>query len=125
MDATAKWLIKVAGEEVEGLVAVLPCGLRERARFVTVVMDPWPSDALVADGWEEDLLGMFMGQAEGVPWDDGASLPPQILLFYENLWDFAGEDEAAYRKEVRVTYLHELGHFLGLDEGEIEQRGLS
>lgn len=124
MDATAKWLVKVAREEVEALMTSLPGGLRERALGVTLVLDPWPSEALVADGWDEGLLGMFMGQAEGVAWEGPPPLPPQILLFYENLWDFAGEDEATYRKEVRVTYLHELGHFLGLDEDEIDERGL-
>jgi predicted Zn-dependent protease with MMP-like domain len=51
-------------------------------------------------------------------------MPPQILLFYENLWDFAGGEEETYREEVRITYLHELGHYLGLDEDELDERGL-
>ncbi|NCC93758.1 MAG: hypothetical protein EOM10_10815, partial [Opitutae bacterium] len=29
-----------------------------------------------------------------------------------------------YRDEVRVTYYHELGHYLGLEEGDLEERGL-
>ena len=29
----------------------------------------------------------------------------------------------AFREEVRITYLHELGHYLGLEEDEIEARG--
>ena len=124
MDATAKRLVRMAREELEGLVATLPEGLRERARAVPVVLDPWPSDALVAEGWDVGLLGMFMGQPDGAPWEGAAPLPPQILLFYENLWDFAEEDEETYRREVRVTYLHELGHYLGLDEDEIDERGL-
>ncbi len=33
-------------------------------------------------------------------------------------------DEQVYRAEVRTTYLHELGHYLGLDEDELTQRGL-
>ncbi len=124
MDATAKWLVKVAREEVESLMKALPDGLRGRAEGVTLVLDPWPSEALVAEGWDEGLLGMFTGQPDGAPWEGTPPLPPQILLFYENLWDFAEEDEETYRKEVRVTYLHELGHFLGLDEDEIDERGL-
>jgi predicted Zn-dependent protease with MMP-like domain len=124
MDATAKWLVKVAREEVQGLMQSLPEGLRERAQGITLVLDPWPSDALVAEGWDDGLLGMFTGQAEGTPWEGPPPLPPQILLFYENLWEFAEENEETYRKEVRVTYLHELGHYLGLDEAEIDERGL-
>jgi len=29
-----------------------------------------------------------------------------------------------YREEVRVTYLHELGHYLGWDEDDLTARGL-
>ncbi len=45
-------------------------------------------------------------------------------MFYENLWDFAEEDEKVYRDEIRITFLHELGHYLGLGEQDIEERGL-
>jgi hypothetical protein len=51
-------------------------------------------------------------------------LPPQILLFLDNIWDLAEADESNYRDEVRLTYLHELGHYLGWNEEEIAQRGL-
>ena len=51
-------------------------------------------------------------------------LPPQIVLFLENILDYAEGDPAAFRDEVRLTYLHELGHYLGWDENEIAQRGL-
>ena len=51
-------------------------------------------------------------------------LPPGIILFLRNLWDLAEGDEPFYRAEVRTTYLHELGHFLGLDELDLEERGL-
>ena len=27
-------------------------------------------------------------------------------------------------EEVRITYIHEFGHYLGLDESELESRGL-
>ena len=47
-----------------------------------------------------------------------------IWLFLENIWDYAGRDTAAYREEVRVTYVHELGHYLGLDEDDLEVRDL-
>jgi predicted Zn-dependent protease with MMP-like domain len=42
----------------------------------------------------------------------------------ENLRDFAEGDEVIFREEVRTTFLHELGHYLGLDEDELTERGL-
>jgi predicted Zn-dependent protease with MMP-like domain len=51
-------------------------------------------------------------------------MPPQIILFLDNLWDFADRDEGVFRQEVRTTLLHELGHYLGLDEDDLTERGL-
>jgi len=42
----------------------------------------------------------------------------------ESLWDAAEQDEDTFCEEVRATYLHELGHFLGLDEDDLIDRGL-
>jgi predicted Zn-dependent protease with MMP-like domain len=43
---------------------------------------------------------------------------------FGNLWNFAERNEVVFRKEVRTTLLHELGHYLGLDEDELIERGL-
>ena len=51
-------------------------------------------------------------------------LPPQIILFLENLWDFSESDEEIFLDEVHTTLLHELGHYLGLGEDDLEERGL-
>ena len=81
-----------------------------------------PNADLQADGIEPDTLGLFTGPEFA---DEGdVPLPPQIILFLENLWDFAAEDEVVFQEEVRTTFLHELGHYLGLDEGELTERGL-
>lgn len=124
MDATAKWLLREAQAVVSATLQSLPADLAELAATVTVIYEPTPGPQLIEEGWEPDLLGMFSGQALGEPLDSGVPLPPQILLFYENLWDFAEGEEEVYREEVKITFLHELGHCLGLDEDEIESRGL-
>ena len=81
-----------------------------------------PGEPLLEDGWDEDLLGMFVG--DPVEASESSGAPRQILLFLENLWDFAEADPLIYREEVRITYIHEFGHYLGLDEAELEARGL-
>jgi len=108
--------------EVETTLAALPAPLRERAQKLPVTFERRPNRALQTDGIEPDTLGLFAGpefaEEEAVP------MPPQIILFLENLWDFAEEDEEIFRDEVHTTYLHELGHYLGLDEDELTERGL-
>jgi predicted Zn-dependent protease with MMP-like domain len=114
--------VRVAEAEVAATVASLPHDLQAQARTIPVTYHPVPSPALLADGWAPDLLGLFVGMPYA---DEGqAPFPRQIMLFLENLWEEAGWDETRYRQEVRKTYLHELGHYLGLSEEELEQRGL-
>ena len=118
-------LERIAKTEVAALRLELPREMARRAAEVPVVMLPRPTKAMVRDdGIDPDLLGLFVGPncAEGV--ESGDPLPPEILLFLENLWDYAEGDEDVFREEVRVTYYHELGHYLGLEEDDLEDRGL-
>ena len=118
-------LERIAKTEVAALRLELPREMARRAAEVPVVMLARPTKAMVRDdGIDPDLLGLFVGPncAEGV--ESGDPLPPEILLFLENLWDYAEGDEEIFREEVRVTYYHELGHYLGLEEGDLEDRGL-
>lgn len=107
---------------VEKTIEALPEPLRERAEKLPVMFEQQPNADLQADGIEADTLGLFTG-AEFVEEND-APLPPQIFLFLENIWSFAGTNEQHFCEEVKTTFLHELGHYLGLDEGELIERGL-
>ena len=115
-------LQELALAEIEATLAELPKPLRERALELPVTFEHKPNAGLQADGIEEDTLGLFTG-AEFAE-SGGEVLPSQIILFLENLWDFAEGDETVFREEVRTTFLHELGHFLGLDEDDLTERGL-
>ena len=61
------------------------------------------------DGIEPDLPGLFVGAnlADGI--EDADPLPPELLLFIDNIWDFTDGDTDVFREEVRGTYCHELG----------------
>ena len=112
----------LALSEIEATLAALPEPLREGAEKLPVTFERVPNAGLQADGIEADTLGLFTGAEfaeEGM-----VPLPPQIILFLENLWDFAEGDEEIFREEVHTTYLHELGHYLGLDEDDLTERGL-
>jgi len=118
-------LIALARPVVAAAERRLPAEVRTVAAQVPVCYESTPNAGILAEGWEPDLLGLFVGHEHGGELrSDGAPLPPQILLFLDNLWDYAEGDETAFRDEVRLTYLHELGHYLGWDEDEIARRGL-
>ena len=115
-------LLSIAQGEVRDTLAALPAPLQSQAAPLPVQYEPVPNEAILADGDEPDLLGLFIRPPRAAP--ESSPLPPQILLFHENLWDYAEGDEDLFREEVRTTYLHELGHYLGLDEIDLEERGL-
>ena len=115
-------LQQLALAEIEATLTELPKPLREQAQKLPVTFERVPNSELQADGIEADTLGVFTGSEFA---DDGGTvLPPQIILFLENLWDFAEGDEEVFGKEVHTTFLHELGHFFGLDEDNLAERGL-
>ncbi|MGO9202818.1 MAG: metallopeptidase family protein [Limisphaerales bacterium] len=119
-----KRLRALATEEVEATLASLPAPLRERAQDLPVTLARRPNAAQCGDGIEPDTLGLFVGSEFTAQETAALPLPPQIILFLENLWDQAEADEDLFREEVHTTCLHELGHYLGLDEDGLFERGL-
>ena len=122
MDLDWENLCVLASDEVERMLAALPAPLRDRAKQLPVTLERIPNTGLQADGIEPDTLGLFTG-AEFAE-EGHVPMPPQIILFLENLWDLAEGDEKVLREEIQTTFLHELGHYLGLDEDELTERGL-
>ncbi|HNQ72561.1 MAG TPA: metallopeptidase family protein [Verrucomicrobiota bacterium] len=117
-------LQNLARRELDATLAELPAPLRERARQIPIALDRQPGAEFVADGIGPETLGLFTGPAFGDADHAASPVPAQIFLFLANLWNYVGGNETAYRAEVRTTYLHELGHYLGLDEDELTDRGL-
>ena len=102
----------------------LPAELRSLARGVIVHYEALPSADVIADGFPEDILGLFSGAPHGTELSHDNPAPPQIMLYLDNLWDMADGDEERFRDEVHTTYLHELGHYFGWDEDDLAARGL-
>lgn len=117
-------LTALAATAVGGAQRQLPPEIRALARHVAVHYEAAPAPDVLAEGFEPDILGLFTGNPHGTDLTQPDPAPPQILLYLENLWEFAGEDSEIFRDEVRLTYLHELGHYFGWDEDDLAQRGL-
>jgi predicted Zn-dependent protease with MMP-like domain len=120
-DAPFAYLIEVATEEIERTRSELPDPIRLALNEVATVLEEFPSPAHEADGVDSDQLGLFEG-ADAT--DTGSPQMPRIVLWLGNLWDMCEADEDAFRQEVRITFLHEIGHYLGLDEIDLSERGL-
>ncbi len=112
----------MADQELNRLLAELPREIVSKIAAIPVVFEKIPSRALIQDGLEADLMGLFVGN--DCARDGCDPMPPEILLFLGNIWDEADGNEPRYREEVRKTLLHEIGHYLGLGEDELWEREL-
>jgi predicted Zn-dependent protease with MMP-like domain len=115
-------LLELARTEVTRTMAELPGDLRQRAAALPVSYERVPSRAIIKDGTGPDTLGLFVG-GEFVHQGD-VPIPPQIILYLENIWEMVEGDEEEFVEEVHITFIHELGHYLGLTEEDLEERGL-
>ncbi|HEY1084867.1 MAG TPA: metallopeptidase family protein [Prosthecobacter sp.] len=118
-------LLEIASAVVRQTMRELPEAIAVAAK--DCLIQPVFMAECLGDGEEidDDLLGVFEGLslAEVEP-----SVPvqlPRIRLFLDNLWDYVGEKPDTFREEVRLTLLHELGHYLGLDEEQVTALGLA
>lgn len=91
---------------------------------VPVLVEDLPSDALVFDGDPpldaEQTLGLFVGSTLAEV--QGGEAPPRIYLFQRNLERFASDRDDLI-EQIRITLYHELGHYLGMDEAQLESLG--
>jgi predicted Zn-dependent protease with MMP-like domain len=105
-------------------------GLPQRFKEVmrdqlTLIIEPHPSVEILR---EEDppmdptILGLYTGipLPEREPSQLSGVLPDHIHLFQRNI-ERAAADRETLISEITVTLYHEIGHFLGLDEDDLEE----
>ena len=124
MARTTAWEARTNRAEriVREVRAALPEPVRAASAGVAVRLEGRVPRHWLDDGVEPDSLGLFSGPSmrDADPGDEA----PLVTLFLDNLWDWCDGDEEAFDEEVERTFLHELGHFLGLEEGDMESRDL-
>lgn len=102
-------------DHVRAALDELPPNLASALQNVAVVVeDENPEDP--------DLLGLY----HGVPLTergDMAGMPPDTISIYRLPLEESFPDPAELRDEIRITVLHELAHYFGIDEDRIAELG--
>ena len=100
---------------------------------VRAALDSLPSDVAAAlknvavvvedqNAEDPDIFGLY----HGVPLTergDGAGLLPDKISIYRIPLEESFDDPGELREEIRITVLHELAHYFGLDEERIAELG--
>lgn len=116
---------RIAKQITREVLQKLPANLREASAACAIEFALMSECRDGEPDLDEDLLGLFEGCSRLDPQTESPADLPRVRLFLDNLWDYSGGDAAAFREEVRITLLHELGHYLGLDERQVEELGLA
>ncbi len=112
---------------VRQAVEELPPVIRDSLENVALLVEDWPGEEYLQEVGEEDP-GLLFGLYTGVPLPDRYGglppLPDTITLFQRPI-----EQACATREEVvceiRITVVHEVGHFLGMNEDDLHRLGYS
>lgn len=113
---------------VEAALAEIPPAVRAYLSNVVITVENQPSDEDLLSS-EPPLSPAILGLFRGAPYGQKASMDPwshfpsAIVLYQRNLERFA-RSQADLIEQIGITLIHEVGHFLGLDEDELYERGL-
>jgi predicted Zn-dependent protease with MMP-like domain len=85
----------------------LPPDLAEGLRNVAVVVEDENPD-------DPGLLGLF---------EEAPYMPAKVTVYRRPLEEDFGHDPERLEREIRITVLHELAHYFGIDEHRLAELG--
>jgi predicted Zn-dependent protease with MMP-like domain len=100
-------------QQVQAALDDLPPEIAAALEKVAVVIEDEHPD-------EPNLFGWYDGLSPGL--DHAGALPDRIVIYRRPL-ERAFPDPDELQREIRITVLHEVGHFFGLEEDEIDELG--
>jgi predicted Zn-dependent protease with MMP-like domain len=117
----------MTGEHFRRLVAeavdTIPARFRKHLRNIAIVVEDEPSPALLAE-MEIEPPDTLFGLYQGTPlterhWDHGNALPDRISIYQFPIEDACDTEEDVVT-EIGETLIHEVGHYFGLSEEELQ-----
>jgi predicted Zn-dependent protease with MMP-like domain len=104
-------------------VTLIPKRFRREMKNLALVVEDEPTDELL-DEMEIEPPDSLYGLYQGTPlpersWGYGNSLPDRITIYQRPIEEDC-EDEDEMRAVIGETLIHEVGHYFGMSEEEIE-----
>ena len=111
---------------VKDALAKLPPWVRQRMKNVSVAVQDQPTTkelraAGVPKG--DTLLGLFVGTSLANKSVFDTPQDVDRIILYRKPLEESCANHAELVKEIRKTVIHEVGHFLGMEEEELERLG--
>lgn len=110
-------------ERVDEALGLIPAEFRQALQNIAIVVEEEPTAAQLADVGvtpPDSLFGLYQGTPiTQRQWAHGNALPDKITLFQGPIED-SSDDEDDLVRAIGETLIHEVGHYFGLSEAEIE-----
>lgn len=106
-------------------VEELPAPVRDSLENVALLVEDWPSEEYLQEAGEDQpasLFGLYVGVPLPQRYGDLPPLPDTITLFQGPIEQACGTRDEVVR-EIRITVVHEVGHFMGLSEDDLHRLG--
>jgi predicted Zn-dependent protease with MMP-like domain len=105
-------------------ITLIPKRFRREMKNLALVVEDEPDQALL-DEMEIEAPDSLYGLYQGTPlpertWGYGNTLPDRITLYQRPIEEDC-EDEDDMRAIIGETLIHEVGHYFGMSEEEIEE----
>lgn len=115
---------RIFEEYVKRALTMLPDEFRQRMDNIAISVEPYPSREdlrSVGVANKRHLLGIFRGIPFNSvsPFYSGPILPSEIVLFQKNI-EAVAETEEDLINEIRITLLHEIGHYFGMSDEDLK-----
>jgi predicted Zn-dependent protease with MMP-like domain len=94
-------------EHVQQALDALPPDLAGALKNVAVVIED-------ENQREPDILGLF---------EEAPYMPAKVTIYRRPLEADFGDDPERLEQEIRITVLHELAHYFGIDEDRLTELG--
>jgi predicted Zn-dependent protease with MMP-like domain len=108
---------------VAAALTTIPRRFRTAMNNIAIVVEDEPDAQMLADvgaGPGDTLFGLYVGTPlTERRWDYGNALPDRIILF-QGPHEREAEDDEDLIVSIAETLIHEIGHYFGLSEEEIE-----
>ncbi|PRY95691.1 putative Zn-dependent protease with MMP-like domain [Hasllibacter halocynthiae] len=110
-------------EVAEATRAAFPAPFADLAREVRLMVEEWPSGALLDDLEMDDpyeLTGVYEGEALTQRSVEAPAMPSTVTLFRRPILDeWAGRGDVALRALIAHVTVHEFAHHFGWSDGDI------
>jgi len=104
----------------------IPHDFRDAMENLQIIVEDWPDPELMEEitgDPDEVLYGLFTGRPITERHFDDWGEPPALIHIWQGPLEEDFPDREDLEREVEITLVHEIAHFMGFDEQTLEEYG--